>query len=287
MKKLKTSISIIFLVAVSLLPDICQGKSENHNGDKLHLWEFGVVGVAARLPHYRGSDEYKNYTFPLPYFIYRGEKIKADREGVRGIFWRNKRFESDISLSGNPPVSDDNKARTGMTELDSLIEIGPALRYYFYEIDDRNSLFLQSNLRMAFTMNFDSGIDTEYQGYISDLSLVYKNSKTFIQEKIHFHFSIGVQYADTDLHSYFYDVASEYVTPEREYYKAESGYGGVQVSGSFMKELTDSISIGLYSRWINCNGAAYEKSPLVQTANNYIVGCLLLWKLSESETLQK
>jgi outer membrane protein len=48
-----------------------------------------VVGLAAQLPHYRASDEYTTYAFPLPYFVYRGEKIKANRDGIRGIFWRD------------------------------------------------------------------------------------------------------------------------------------------------------------------------------------------------------
>ncbi len=285
-KKTIVFITVSFIFLLSITPNVCFANSTTLTGKKLPLWEFGVFGLAARLPHYRGSDEYKNYLFPLPYFVYRGKKIKADRGGVRGIFWRNKRVEIDLSLSGNPPVSDDNKSREGMPEMDSLVEVGPAFRYYFQEVDDRNALFLQANLRMAFSFGFDDGIDTEYQGYISDLSLVYKNSKTFSQYKIRYHLSVGMQYADAMLHGYFYDVPSQYVTPEREFYKSEGGYGGVQVSGSFMKDLTDGVSIGLYSRWSNSDGTVYQDSPLVTTTNNYVVGCLLLWKLAESDIRQ-
>jgi outer membrane protein len=270
-----------------LLISHCFAIEEAPTKEKLPLYEYGVVGLAASLPHYRGSDEYSSYAFPLPYFIYRGKRIKANRDGVRGIFWRNKHFETDLSLSGNPPVSDENEARAGMGELDGLIEIGPALRYYFYEYGERESFFLQWNIRAGFSFGFDSGMDVSYQGLISDWALVYRNASFFRDENIRFHLKTGPQFGDNELHSYFYEVAPQYVTETRSQYSGEAGYAGWQMSGSILKELTPKFWISLYGRYINSSGAAFEDSPLVETSNNYVIGASFLWKFGESDELEQ
>jgi len=274
----------VFFLLMTLVP--CTGAEPVSEKEKLPLYEYGVVGLATQLPHYRGSDEYSTYAFPLPYFVYRGEKIKANRDGVRGIFWRNAHFQTDISLSGNPPVSDDNDARYGMGELDGLVEIGPALRYYFYDYGERESFFLQWNIRAGFSFGFDSGLDVSYQGLISDCSLVYRNASLFRDQNIRFSMKTGPQFSDSELHSYFYEVSEQYVTATRGQYTAEAGYGGWQVSGSILKELTPKFWLSFYGRYINSSGAAFEDSPLVETTDNYVVGTMLLWKFGESEALE-
>lgn len=273
--------SFIFLTSFSIAAETKPEK------EKLPLYEYGVAGIAAQLPHYRGSDEYTSYAFPVPYLIYRGKRIKANRDGLRGIFWRNQHFETDISLSGNPPVTDDNEARAGMGELDGLIEIGPALRYYFYEYSERESFFLQWNIRAGFSFGFDDGLDVSYQGLISDWALVYRNASFFRDENIRFHLNSGPQFGDSELHSYFYEVAPEYVTDTRKQYSGEAGYAGWQVSGSILKELTPRLWLSFYGRYMNSSGAAFEDSPLVETTNNYVVGTILLWKFGESVTLEQ
>lgn len=213
--------------------------------------------------------------------------MKANRDGLRGIFWRNKNFETDISLSGNPPIPSDNKAREGMEELDGLIEIGPALRYYFFEFGERDSLFLQANARVAFSIGFDDGLETDHRGYITDFSLVYRDSQMFKEQNIRFHLSTGMQFADENFHSFFYEVSPEDETITRAAYDAEGGYGGLQVSGSIVKELTPSFWLSTYWRWMNSAGTEFDDSPLVGTENNYIIGAMLVWKIWESEQFER
>ncbi len=263
----------------------CIGASAVPQEEKLPLYEYGIVGLAAHYPHFTGSDEYQTYAFPLPYFVYRGEIIRADRDGIRGIFWRYKQFETDISLAGNPPAGDNN-ARKGMEDLHALGEGGPALNYYFFDYGERDSFFFQTTLRAAFSFDFDNGLAVEHEGYVSDISVIYRDSRIFREKKIRFHASSGIRFADAAMHRYFYDVPLADVTPNRRYYEAEGGYGGLQVSGSITKELTRSFWVSCYGRWVNIDGAAYEDSPLVSTHNNYIVGAMLIWKIGESEKLE-
>lgn len=280
---MKKSVALLLLSGLLLAGECGAGQTEAVH--KLPLYEYGIVGLAATIPHYRGSDEYETYAFPLPYFVYRGEIIKADREGIRGIFWKYKQFETDISLSGNPPAEND-KAREGMPDLDAIGEIGPALNYYFYRYGERDVLFLQANLRGAFALDFDGGLKVAHEGYISDFSVIYRDSELFKEHSIRFHVSGGFQFADADLHSYFYGVSPRYATPDRRQYEAEGGYGGFQLSGSILKELTPKLWVSCYGRWMNIDGAVFEDSPLVQTRNNVIVGALLIWKFGESEALE-
>lgn len=264
----------------------CVGATDITPGEKLPLYEYGILGLAVHLPHYTGSSEYQTYAFPLPYFVYRGEIIKADREEIRGIFFRYKQFETDISMAGNTPVGDD-RARSGMEKLAAIGEVGPALNYYFYEYGDRDSLFVQATLRAAFSVDFDGGVDVGYEGKVSDISLIYRDSKIFKEQKVRFQLSTGVRFSDASMHSYFYDVPEAHVTPTRKYYASEGGYSGLQVSGSITKELTPSFSASCYGRWTNIDGAVYEDSPLVSTDNNYIVGAMLVWKIGESESREQ
>lgn len=278
-----------FLVGLLTLcpwwPGECVGESVVTQGDKLPLYEYGIVGLAAHFPHYPGSNEYQTYAFPLPYFVYRGETVKANREGIRGIFFRYKQLETDISLAGNTPVGDD-KARAGMDDLSAIGEVGPALNYYFFDYGERDSFFFQATLRAALSFDFDGGLDVGYEGYVSDLSLIYRDSRIFKEQDVRFHLSTGVRFADAAMHQYFYEVPLADVTPNRRYYEAEGGYGGLQLSGSITKELTPSFSASCYGRWINIDGAVYEDSPLVGTHNNYIVGAMLVWKIGESAELE-
>ena len=45
----------------------------------LPLWEAGVGVATVSFPAYRGSDQRQAFVLPTPYFVYRGEFLKADR----------------------------------------------------------------------------------------------------------------------------------------------------------------------------------------------------------------
>jgi outer membrane protein len=245
-------------------------------------WEVGLFGAAARVPLYRGSDEHKDYFLPLPYFIYRGKVVQVDREGVRGLFYRGKWVETDVSLGGNPPVSDDSEARKGMNSLDPLIEMGPAVRGFLYRGERLSSLFLE--LAGRGVASFDaSDWAFRYEGQRVNLSLVagsfspYRGAKWMIGGRT------GVDFADASYHSYYYDVTESESIPGREAYRSAGGYGGCSVSGFILRRIRPGLSISAYARWENLDGSVYEDSPLVKTANNTIFGAAVMWQLAESK----
>jgi len=69
------------------------------------------------FPEYRGSDQRQTYALPIPYVVYRGERLKIDRQKVRGLLFSSDIAELDFSVSGTVPVkSRDNRARQEMPD---------------------------------------------------------------------------------------------------------------------------------------------------------------------------
>ena len=68
------------------------------------LWEFGLGVGAIAFPDYRGSDETQVYPVPVPYFVYRGPCLKADRDGVRGKLFDRQYAELNLSVSATIPA---------------------------------------------------------------------------------------------------------------------------------------------------------------------------------------
>lgn len=250
------------------------------------LWEIGVAGFGARLPYYRGSDDYRTYAFPLPYFVYRGERLQADREGVRGLFYKGRWLETDLSMSGNPPVNDGTGARHGMPGLDPLIEIGPALRVFLYRGACVKSVYLEGAVRAV------SSIDTHelspsYEGVRGGVGLVVTGVKPGSKSPWTVGGRLGLDVADRDYHRYFYDVDEQYVLPDRPTYQSDGGYSGATLSGWVSRRITDAVMVSVFAKGDSIEGAVYEDSPLVRSRYNVTVGAMLVWKMAESKTKAK
>jgi len=286
MKILKKVISkfLTILIFLIIFNDVVFSEQNEQNLQR-PLWEFGLFNAAARLPHYRGSDEYKWYVLPLPYIIYRGDIIRANREGIRGIFYDSEYIETSISLYGNPPVSSDNKAREGMSDLDAIFEIGPGIKWFVFGRHPKDSLYLRLALRAAYSLGFDHGVNISYQGLRSGINLIYFNQSFFEKYGLSYGLNAGIDFSNSQLHSYFYDVGHEDVRPGRPYYKSDSGYSGFSLAGTLQKKLTHNLSLGFYTRWDNISGAVYDDSPLVKRDNNFIFGTALTWKIAESKKM--
>jgi len=106
------------------------------------LWEAGLGIGALVFPDYRGSDETNVYPVPVPYFVYRGDFLKADREGLRGEFFDREYAELNVSLNATIPVqSEHNRARRGMPNLRATVEAGPSLNLHLWHSPDRRMKF--------------------------------------------------------------------------------------------------------------------------------------------------
>ncbi len=273
------------LLSLALSACVAWGAGEPESGTNLPpaapglpLWEAGVFGMVGRLPLYRGADEYKTYVLPLPYAIYRGEVLQADREGVRGLFYRGPRLETDLSMNGNPPVDDGSKARRDMPELEPLIEVGPAVKFHLYRGMRYPRLHVEAAARAVVSVD-RSDLGSRYEGKRVTLGLVLADvrHKPWIMGM-----RAGVDFADAGYNAYFYDVSEAETLPDRAPYRSKGGYGGCSLSAFLVRTLTPDLSVSLYGRWDNVDGAVYEDSPLVKRENNAVIGLAASWRIAAS-----
>ena len=243
------------------------------------LWEVGLGVGAVSFPDYRGSDRQRVHAVPVPYVVYRGEFLKADREGVRGVFFDSDRVEINVSLGASVPVdSDGNDARRGMPDLDPTVEIGPSVDVTLWRsADQRAKLDLRLPLRWATTVS----------GEFSDVGMVF-SPRINLDVRDPFGYSgwnlgllTGPIYADERNHAYFYDVAPRYATATRPAYEADGGYSGTQFIGALSKRYP-GYWVGAFVRYDTLSGAAFEDSPLVKRDNAWAAGFGIAWMLGQS-----
>lgn len=246
------------------------------------LWELGVGVTALYFPDYPGSNQSSGYALPFPYFVYRGNFFKADRDGVRGIFFDSDRIELNISVGASLPVnSDENRARQGMPDLQPTVEFGPAIDINLWCTTNRRyKLDLRLPVRTAVTVS----------GAIEDIGWVFSPRLNLDIVDIaglpgwSLGLLAGPMYGSQRNHQYFYSVAPQYATADRPAFDATGGYSGSQFLMAMSKRYP-KYWIGAFVRWDSLHGTAFAASPLVEREYSFSVGIGVAWLLGESSTL--
>ncbi len=246
------------------------------------LWELGLGVGAVSFPDYRGSDQRQTYLLPSPYFVYRGEFLRSDRKGLRGVFFDSERLELNLSLSGSVPVdSDGNEARRGMPDLRPTIELGPSLDIALWKsADRRHALDLRLPVRWALRVG----------GRPRDVGLVFspRLNLDVIDPAGFKDWRLGVLagpiFTDRRNNAYYYDVAEEFATAERPAYASSGGYAGSQVLLALSKRYP-RYWVGFFARYDTLRGAAFDDSPLLRSKSMFAAGLAISWIIGESATL--
>jgi MipA family protein len=251
--------------------------------DQLPLWEAGAGVSMIQFPHYRGSDEYKFYALPIPYFVYRGDFLKVDRQKIRGLFFTRDWAELDMSFSGSVPVkSSENEARRGMNDLDPTLEFGPTFNIHLHKSKDQHTeLDLRLPLRTVFATDLTYARQT---GWVFEPRLNLDLRNNFLGPGWNIGLAAGPMFATRKNHQYFYGVDNAFATPQRPAYNAKGGYAGAQLLAAVSKRYP-KFWVGGFASWTNLNGAAYEDSPLIKTKNSFAAGVAISWIFKESKQL--
>ena len=245
------------------------------------LWELGAGAGVLTIPDYPGSDEQRNYIFPIPYFVYRGEVLQVDREKIRGLFFKTDRLELDFSLNGSPPVrSGNNKAREGMPDLDPTLEFGPKLDVLLKQ-SEKLKLTLQLPLRKVIAINFGG---THNAGLIFNPILILDVKDTGLGQGWNLGLSGGPLFANGQYNQYFYGVDAAFATPVRPAYAATGGYSGTQVTVSLSKRFPN-IWVGTFIRVYDLHGTVFENSPLLKQQTAFMVGFGVSWIITQSDKM--
>jgi MipA family protein len=262
----------MLLAAVALAPVV--------HADEKPLWELGLGLGAIAFEDYRGSSTLHAYPLPVPYIIYRGEFLQADRDGVRGKLFNQDWLEINVSGNLTTPVRNDRE-RSGMPSLRTTVELGPSFDFHLFKSHDQKyKLDLRMPLRGAATvessprwiggtftprLNLDIVDPFGYAGWNLGLAL-------------------GPEFADRRYNQYFYSVAPQYAITSRPEYQAAGGYAGTQSLAAISKRFP-KFWVGAYMRYDRLDGAAFVDSPLVQTRSYWSGGIGFAWIISQSSRL--
>ena len=241
------------------------------------LWEFGLGAAVLRLPDYRGSDESRNYLLPLPYLVYRGEWLRADRDGARALLVKTDRFKVDVSVAASVPTrSADNAARTGMPNLPGAFEIGPNVNVELFETASRGMrLDLRLPVRAAVGVQRSPGV----------LGLTFSpNLNLDLRGAGGWNVGVlgGPLFADRRYHQHFYGVDSAYATAQRPAYAARGGYAGWRALSAVSRRV-GNLWIGGFVRYDSLRGAVFADSPLVRRDHDLTAGIGVAWIFATSD----
>lgn len=244
------------------------------------LWELGIGMASLRLPDYRGSDQSSALWLPLPYGVYRGKWLRADREGARAVLFDARSLEVDLSVAALPPTrSKNNAARAGMPDLKPAIEVGPNVNLTLVRSNDRKlKLDLRLPLRAAFTV----------QSSPKAIGITFAPNLNLDLVQVGGGWNIGLLsgpvFADQRYHDRVYGVDAAFATPRRGAYRAGGGYAGWQNLASLSRRF-NGIWVGAFLRHDGLRGAAFSDSPLLRRDNTVTLGFGASWVLGTSSEL--
>lgn len=253
-------------------------QAEDLKTGQLPRWELGGGLAFFHLPDYPGADQDRSYALPFPYVIYRGERLKADREGLRGMVFEHPLWDLDISAGGSLPVnSADNSAREGMDDLDFSFELGPSLRLKLHD-SAMEKIQLRFNLRALLAV--DDFPAMNYEGWMFNPELRWGRR---LSDAFSMRASVQMRYGSADYHDYFYGVGPRYATAIRPVYRGSSGYNSSGAGLNLRWHAKSNWRVMLGLSYLDLHGASFEDSPLFRKNSGVYFGfsvSRILWRSS-------
>jgi outer membrane scaffolding protein for murein synthesis (MipA/OmpV family) len=269
-------ISLVSGAALFLASMAAQAQAQAQESG-LPLWEVGVFGGAASTPSYPGADSQTSRALVIPSLIYRGEVFRSDRGGIGARVLRTTDMELDIGFAGSlPSNAKDTNARNGMTDLGTLIEFGPRVKWTLARPSPGNQLRIELPVRAV--LEFNSGVNG--QGVAFEPELVYAMRN--VAGGWSLSTSGSLVWGDRKLNNYFYGVTPQFATASRPAFDAQPGLIATRLGLSTSKEITPDVRVFGFARYESYSGAANLDSPLHQASSGSSAGIGLVWTLARS-----
>lgn len=267
------------LSAAMVLTPAAQAQSEGEGAGRKPLWEVGFVAGGVSQLAYPGADQQVHRAAVLPYVLYRGEFVRADRDtaGLRAI--RTDDFELDVGFAGSFGASSDKiEARRGMPDLGTLIEFGPRMRWKLGDGPGGGQWRFDLPLRGV----FDISDRAAHRGMSLEPEVFFRReSPTGWTYAMRF----GVILADQRLADTFYTVAPRYATADRPAYEAKPGLVSWRVGTTLSRKLGPDWRVFGFARVEHLAGAANRDSPLVRRDTGVTAGIGAAYTWLRSGTL--
>jgi len=240
-------------------------------GDRRLCWRSVHTGLS-------GFQRKNQRALVLPFLVYRGEVIRADRSGVGARMVHTDRVEFDVGFSGSLPASSNDIAlRKDMPDLGTLLEFGPRVKFLLTPPAVGERITLELPLRAV--LEFAGGV--HQVGYALEPKLAYEAS---IAGDWRVKSALSLVFGDAQLNQYFYSVPAAYATATRPAYEAQSGYIGSRLTIDGSKRLGPDLRLFAFARQDFYDGSANQVSPLFAQKQGTSLGLGLTWTLGRSET---
>ena len=243
------------------------------------LWEIGIGAVAASQPAYPGAATNTNRVVALPFFIYRGEVVRAEQGnvGLRAI--KTPRYELDIGFSASLGSSaNDVPERIGMPDIGTLVEFGPRLKINLGDISQgRSGVRLDLPLRGVF-----------------DLSNSFTNRGVSFEPQLSFDVplpggwrggvGLSALFGTQKLNETFYTVTAAEALANRPAYTAQAGLLSTRASFGASKKLTPDLRVLGFIRLDSTAGSANSSSSLITRNSGASIGVGLAYTFGRSSS---
>ena len=242
------------------------GPTAAQNAEKQPLWEVGFFGLGLSQQAYPGSDQQVQRGLAVPYFIYRGEFLRADRgsAGLRAI--KTDTFELDVGFAGAfGSSSQDIRARQGMPDLGTLVEFGPRVKWQLGTDTLGGRWRLELPVRGVFDLS--DGAARRGTAFEPELNVQWRSSS-----RANYSLSLSAVVGDQSLAQTFYGVTAAQATSSRMVYTAQSGLMGWRAAATYSRPLGTDWRVFTYLRADSVAGAANEASPLVRKTSGLTAG---------------
>lgn len=241
------------------------------------LWEAGFFGVGGSQQAYPGSGQQVNSGLVLPFFIYRGQVLRAEQGGVGLRALRTARMEFDVGLAGSfgSSASEDD-ARRGMPDIGTLIELGPRVKWELGPAPWGGQLNAALPLRGV----FDVSNGFAYRGVTLEPVLSWGNRTA---SGWAYGVSAGLLLGNRRLADTFYAVAPAEATATRAAYDARAGLVATRLAFNLSRRLGEDWRVFGYARLDSVEGAANRRSPLVDRPTGASAGIGLAWTWMRSD----
>ncbi len=233
---------------------------------ELPLWEAGLIGMSIEQLAYPGAGAHVQRNFVLPYLIYRGDFLRADRDTVGLRAYKTDTLELDVGFAAALGSSEsDIPEREGMPELGTLVEAGPRLRWTLSDNIWGSRVRLDLPLRAVFDV--EDGL--RYSGVSFEPALF---ADVISANELAYSFGISALFGSEKLTDRFYQVTEQYATADRQAFDANPGLIALRTSGTISKKFSAKWRGFGFARYEWVSSAKNRDSPLVVQNGGWSVG---------------
>lgn len=277
MKTVHQTVAGALTLALSLGLTALPSQAAEPEGPRRPLWELGIGAAAMQLPDYAGSDVSHGYLLPLPFVVYRGRWLRADREGARAVLIDTPTWGLNLSAHASAPVrSHDNPARLGMANLPATLELGPKLTTQLWKAAD-GSAELHANLPLRAVIGLTRGAPMLGAVLTPTLNLDLPRAASGWNLGL----QVGPKWGSQRLHDHCYGVSGADTSASRPAYTARGGYAGWQALAALSQRF-DRTWVGAFVRYERLDGAVFADSPLVRQHQALAAGVAVVWVFARS-----